>query len=854
MSVRPERAPDLAPSHNLPLQLTTFVGREQALVELGHLLARSRLLTLTGPPGIGKTRLAVHIADEALDGFADGVWLVELASLADPSLVPQVVAEVLGVHEEPGRPLLATLTDAVRSRQLLLVLDNCEHLIVACAALADTLLRTCPHLVVLATSREGLGITGETAWPVTSLAVPADARVATPEDVAALRQSEAVQLFVERARAAVPSFTLTERNVGVVAQICHRLDGIPLALELAAARARVLSIDQLAARLDDAVVGRRDTSTSDRFRLLTGGSRVASPRQQTLRAAIEWSYALLSEQERVLLRRLSVFAGGWTLGAAESVCAGDGLDGDEVFGLLLDLVDKSLVVADPEGVEARYRLLETLRQYGTERLREAGEEAAVRNRHLAWCVMVTEEMARRIDGGEQSVWLGWLEWEHDNFRVALAWSLAESSRDALNAEERAEAGLRLAGALGWFWYLRGYLGEGRRWLGGVLAANAAEPTAPRARALTLAGLLAENQGEYRQAEALLREGLAQARQVDDAPGVARALTVLGLVARNVGQYEEATAFLEDGVEAARGCGERWIEMVSLLWLGSVARYQGNAQRATELLDASLAVSHALGDEIIRLRILSHRGMVAHAQGQDQRATGLLDESLALARRVGSKWGTAVALTDLGIVASAQGDADRATACCVDGLVLFRDLGDRWGIARVLHTLGRLAAAAGDVDRAARLYVASALLREAIGAPPRLAERPDYERDLAAARARLGEAAFTAARAAGQAMSPEAAIEYALAAGRPATNTVTSPAAETVPVVAGPSTVLTRRELEVTALIAQGLTNRSIAEQLVISEWTVDSHVRHILAKLDFRSRAQVATWVIEQGLATLDPS
>jgi non-specific serine/threonine protein kinase len=866
-----EQGDDLAARrHNLPLQLTSFVGREHALAELGHLLARTRLLTLTGPPGVGKTRLALQLADEALDAFADGVWLVELAPLADPSLVPQAVAEALGVQEQPRRPLVDTLADALRAQQVLLVLDDCEHLVASSAALADSLLRACPQVEILATSREVLGIAGESTWPVPSLAVPADARAATADDAAAVGQSEAVRLFVERARSAQPSFTLTQRNAGAVAQVCQRLDGIPLALELAAARVRALSAEQLAARLDDVVVGPSDASTGDRFRLLTGGSRAALPRQQTLRAAIDWSYALLSEPERRLLRRLSVFSGGWTLEAAEAVGAGDGLAGDEVFGLLLDLVNKSLVVADPEGAEARYRLLETLRRYGTERLREAGEEAAVRTRHLAWCAALTEDLARRIDVGEQSIWLGRLEREHDNFRAALAWSLAENGRDAADTTERAELGLRLAGALGWFWYLHSYLAEGRRWLSSLLAATERGPRPSRVRALALAGLLAENQGDYRLADALLRESLAQARQVDDAPGVARALTLLGLVARNVGEYEQATALLEEGLATARGCGERWIEMVSLLWLGSVARYRGDAQRATRLLDASLEASRVLGDEVIRLRILYHRGMVAHAQGQDERATELLEESLALARRVGSKWGAAVALTDLGIVASAQGAVDRATACYVDGLVLFRDIGDRWGIARGLHSLGRLAAAAGEVERAARLYVASAVLREAIGAPPRLSERPDYERDLAAVRTRLGEAAFAAARAAGQAMSLEAAIDDALGAGHPASTTVARPSAEPVqpvepvepvePVAADPSagrstrpTPLTRRELEVAALVAQGLTNRQIAEQLVISEWTVDSHVRHILNKLDFRSRAQVATWAVEQRLPGSTP-
>jgi non-specific serine/threonine protein kinase len=364
---RPARASPAR--HNLPLQLTSFVGREQALAEVGQLLATTRLLTLTGAPGVGKTRLALQVADEMWDAYADGVWLVELAALADPALVPQAVAAVLGVQEPPGRPLLGTLAEALRAQQVLLVLDNCEHLLAACATLADQLLRAGPHLEILATSREALAVAGETTWRVPSLAVPADAP-ASGDGGATLVECEAVRLFVARACAAVPSFTLTERNAGAVGHVCRRLDGIPLALELAAARVRALPVEQLAVRLDD------------RFRLLAGGSRAALPRQQTLRAAVDWSYALLPEAEQVLLRRLAVFAGGWTLEAAEAVCAGDGLAPENVLELLVELVNKSLVLAEEAGGERRFRLLETLRQYAWEKLQAAGEEAAVRGRHL----------------------------------------------------------------------------------------------------------------------------------------------------------------------------------------------------------------------------------------------------------------------------------------------------------------------------------------------------------------------------------------------------------------------------------------------------------------------------------------
>jgi len=393
----PLRSLDALPN-NLPRQLTSFIGREREMAEVKRLLTTTRLLTLTGSGGCGKTRLALQVAADLVEEFANGVWLVELAALTDPALVPQAVASALGVREEPGRPLLATLSDYLKAKRLLLLLDNCEHLVAACAYLAEALLRACPHLRILATSREALNIAGETVWRVPSLSLPDLLHLPSVEH---LTQYEAVRLFIERALISRPDFVLTSQGAPSVAQVCHRLDGIPLAIELAAARVKVLSVEQIAARLDN------------RFRLLTSGSRTALPRQKTLRAAIDWSYDLLSETERMVLRRLSVFAGGWTLEAAEAICVGEGIEWHEVLDPLMQLVDKSLVMMEEQGGTVRYRLLETVRQYGRDKLPASGEADVVRGRHRDWYLALAERAEPELLGSNQAVWLERLETEHD---------------------------------------------------------------------------------------------------------------------------------------------------------------------------------------------------------------------------------------------------------------------------------------------------------------------------------------------------------------------------------------------------------------------------------------------------------
>ncbi|MCI0354796.1 MAG: AfsR/SARP family transcriptional regulator, partial [Acidobacteria bacterium] len=442
-------APPFPPTrrHNLPIPLTSFIGRVHEQAEVQRLLTTTRLLTLAGPGGCGKSRLALVVAADQVADYPDGAWLVELAALADPLLLPQAVATTLDVREEPQRPLIATLTNALQSRVLLLVLDNCEHLIDACAHLVQTLLGACPQLQILATSREALGLAGETVWPVPPLSLPDSRHLPSIEW---LGQAEAIQLFVERAGAALPTFALTDENAPAVAQVCQRLDGMPLAIELAAARVKVLTVPQIAARLDDC------------FKLLAAGSRTIVSRHQTLRAAIDWSYELLSEQERVLFQRLAVFEGGFTLEATEGVCAGRGIEPDDILELLSHLVDKSLVVVgtQQQGREARYRLLETIRQYARDKLLGSAEAEIIRQQHAAYYLTLAEQAELKLQGLEQLAWLDRLEVEHDNLRAALRWSQAEA--------QAGETGLRLAGTLGLFWYLHGHWSEGRGWLESML--------------------------------------------------------------------------------------------------------------------------------------------------------------------------------------------------------------------------------------------------------------------------------------------------------------------------------------------------------------------------------------------------
>jgi predicted ATPase/class 3 adenylate cyclase len=685
--------------NNLPQQLTSFIGRAKEIAEIEALLVKNRLLTLTGSGGSGKTRLSLHVAAESLAQFPDGAWFVELAPLADPGVVSQTVATVVGVKEEAGKPIIQTLTEHLKSKRMLLLLDNCEHLLNACATLADTLVRQCPEVRILASSREALGIAGEQTYRVPSLSLPDRKQAQTTRS---LSTYESVQLFIDRALAARADFRVTNQNAPALASLCHHLDGIPLAIELAAARARSLSVEEIDGKLDQ------------RFRLLIGGSRMALPRQQTLRACIDWSYALLPAPEQRLLQRLSVFAGGWTLAAAEQV-GGERAAEWEVFDLLTSLSDKNLVVAEQIDGHSRYRLLETVQQYARERLAEDGSGEVVRERHRDYFLALAEEAKPKLNGVEQAAWLRRLEEEYDNFRAGLNWSIVEAG---------SEKGLRLCTALLRFWAMREHLSEGMEWFVRVLGkAGAEERTQERANALNAAGILARYRGDYLATRRLHEESLAIARQLGDRRGMAASLSNLGIVATE----------------------------------------QNDQPAARALYEECLAIMRQLGDRRGIAASLGNLGNVAVDLGDYRTARALYEEGLAIMRELGDLWDIAISLNNLGSMAHDEGDYSAARAQIEESLAIRSELGDRRGIAHSLEGLAAVVATLGDSLCAARIWGAAERLRREIGSPPPPNELPRYCQCVAAARAALGDdATFDRAWQDGRALTVEQAIELALA--------------------------------------------------------------------------------------------
>ena len=713
--------------NNLPLQLTSFIGREKEIAEVKGLFSATRLLTLTGSGGCGKTRLGLHVVADLLEGYAEGVWVVELAPLSDPSLVTQEVASVLGIREESGESLMGSpdapsstsgvdsllnrLTNYLKSKGLLLFLDNCEHLIEACIKLVDILLHSCPNLKILVASREALGIAGESAYRVPSLSLPDPGNMPSVENLA---KYESVNLFIDRAVAAVSTFRINEDKGAAVAQICHRLDGIPLAIELAAVRVKSLSVEEIKSRLDD------------NFRLLTGGSRSALPRQQTLRATIDWSNNLLSEPEKALLNRMSVFSGGWTLSAAEAVCADEDNVGvnshihlDEVLDLLTSLVDKSLVIAEEvssfgEGGKTRYHMLEMVRGYGRERLVESGDSERVRDLHLDFFLRFAEEAESQIQGeADRKVW-SQLEEEHDNVRGALEWSRGSG---------RIEEGLRTAGALLEFWYVQGYHSEGSKWLEGILAEESETSASVRAKALIGAGFLTGLQGDRNRAQKHLEESLILYREMGDKKGIAQSLRHLGSLKYEIeGDYEGGATFLEESL--------------------SLFRELEDSQNVAKLLVF-------LGDTRLR-------------QGNLEKARVLVEEALTLSREPGRKIGVGSALYVLGRVVGSGGDYRRATELYKETIGFIRKRGIKYPLHFRLEALGEVAIALDQPERGARLLGAAETLRQDLGVflvSPY--DRVNHERSVAALHEALDEKAFEAAWAEGRAMTLEDAISYAL---------------------------------------------------------------------------------------------
>jgi non-specific serine/threonine protein kinase len=736
------------PPSNLPAALTSFVGRERELAAIAGLLDSARLLTLTGPGGTGKSRLGLRAAEDMLGRFPDGVWLIELAPLPEPALVVQTVASVLGVREEPDRSLQASLASHLREKRLLLVLDNCEHLIASCAQLADALLRACPQLRILASSREPLGIGGEAIFRVPPLAAPDDDQTLPIDQLA---QMEAVRLFAERARAIQPAFQVTQGNASALAQICRRLDGIPLAIELAAARVRVLTVEQIAARLDD------------RFRLLSGGSRTALPRHQTLQALIDWSYDLLTDQERVLLRRLAVFVGGWTLEAAEAVCAdpdapvadGRSLQSTDILDLLTRLIDKSLVLVEECNDGLRYRRLEMIRQYTLAKLAASDEADTLRQRHAEYYLALAEADAAPI---ARDAWIEKLEAEYDNLRAALAWSQS--------AAGGAQLGLCLALTVSGFWFGRGYWAEAHSWLQGALAhpeAQRDEYTKLRAEALHALGFLSALQGDYATGQRYIAESLKLAEQLNDRLAIGWSKFRQGWLAREQGDAVLARQRLQESLEYYRELDIPWGVAWVLVTLGEVAVMSEDAQWAKELLEEGLAMQRQLDILEGIAWALNHLGHVAQLEGDAERATRLHNQSIPLFRASASQnlgnLGLAWAFQSLGETALGTGAPRLARQHLEEALSVFHNLGDRMGMAWCLAGLGSAAALDEEPERAVRLWGAAEALRQAIGCRPAPAARATYERLVAEGRAQLGDA-FDTAWAEGQALSLDRALAEA----------------------------------------------------------------------------------------------
>lgn len=773
-----KRAPETL-SGNLPAPLTSFVGRGREVADIKAGLSQARLVTLLGAGGSGKTRLALRVAAEVATEFPDGVWFVDLAPLADPALVPRAVATVLGVKEQARRPLADTLVEYVKPQRMLLILDNCEQVTRACADLCIAVLQACPEVRVLTTTREALKVHGEMKWLVPPLALPE--KQARPSlDV--LSQYDAVQLFVERARLSRPTFRLTETNAAPALEICRRLDGLPLAIELTAARLNVLSLEEILDRL------------SGSLRLLTVDERGIPERHQTARSAIDWSYQLLTPAERILFDRLSAFAGGCALEAAEVVCSGGGIAADDILDLLSHLVDKSMVVVseDDDGT-VRYRLLETLREFGRDRLAASGESTRIRVEHSRYFRTFAENARPGLPGARSTAVYDRFERDHDNFRTALDW--------LVNSED-AQGGLHLAVALTGFWIMRGYFNEGRTALARILRMPAASPTnSMRGDALDAAGRLARVHADYAEARALFEEALAIHHELGDRGKAAGTLGHLGVVSWDQGDWSAARAFHEQSLAISRELGhERGIAR-ALNNLGLAAQQQGDYPRAGSLYGEAYEMLKTLGDQYGIANTLNNRANVAHEQGQYETARAFHEEGLAIRRALGDRIGLAFSLSNLGNVLNDMGDAARARALYEESLTICRDLGARremsnalnglgnvareagdtaaayayyaeclsirqslghtLGIAKSLESFVTLAAALGQPLRAVRLAGSAAVLREVLRIPQTPVSADESSRELQAIRSSVGESAYETAWQEGRTQSLEQAVADAL---------------------------------------------------------------------------------------------
>jgi predicted ATPase/DNA-binding CsgD family transcriptional regulator len=854
--------------NNLPVSLTSLIGREQEVQAIHALLSRSdvRLLTLTGTAGVGKTRLALEVAQELVNNFADGVYIVSLAPISDPALVIPTIAHSIGLMESGSQPVLELLKLSQRDKQRLLVLDNFEHVITAAPLLAE-LLEACPDLKLLITSREMLRLRGEYQFAVLPLALP-DPKCLP--DARSLLHVPAVNLFLQRAQAIRSDFQLTTDNVATIAQICLRLDGLPLAIELAAARVKVLAPQALLARLDR------------RLHVLTGGARDLPLRQRTLRNTLAWSYELLPVEEQELFRRLSVFVGGCQLEAVEAMSRTLGDDTIPIWQGVSSLIDKSLLQPmDQVGEGPRLIMLETIREYGLESLAAHGEEEATREAHAAYYLRLSQEAEQNLVGAEQAVWLDRLEREHDNLRAALRWSLEQGE-----AGHSKELALRLGGALQLFWILRGHFNEGVTFLERALAGSQGVIVSVRAKALRAAMWLALNRGDIDRAETLCEESLELSRELGDAAGIADTLSALGHVAMDRGDLDAARSSMEEAVTLARKMGDKWRIASGIHDLAWVCLERGEYARARAMYEECLVVFRELGDKVgidvslyqmalglffsqgdqeqvpsLQEESLEHwdsqggnaywsslAGLLALQQGDAAQARSLLEESVALFKKMGDRRYTARSLSSLARVEAVQSNYAAARALYEESVALCREVGYILGIASALEGLAGVVAAQGELAWSARLWGAAEALREVRRTPLPPVYRVDYERSVAAARIQLGEQAFAAAWTEGRMMS----LEQVLAAQGTAEilELIPTEPSSSPPVPMPPTSPvgLTTREMDVLRLLAQGLTSAQIAERLVIGLVTVNSHVRSIYSKLGVTSRSAATRYALEHQL------
>jgi predicted ATPase/class 3 adenylate cyclase/DNA-binding CsgD family transcriptional regulator len=855
--------------NNLPIQLTSFIGREKELEDVKRLLQNTRILTLIGPGGTGKTRLSIQAAGELLDQYPDGAWFVELAPILDPQLIQRTTAMALGLRDEPQRPVIDMLCDFLREKKMLIILDNCEHLVDACARMVDQILHATADIRILASSREALGIGGEVTYRVPSLQFPDLAHL---PPIGVLNQYEAIRLFIDRATAAVPTFAVTNDNVPALAQVCFHLDGIPLALELAAAKIRVLSLEQIAKRLDD------------RFRLLIGGSRTVLERHQTLRAAIDWSYNLLTQAEQALFQRLAVFVGGWTLDAAESVCDGGGINSEDVLNLLEQLVNKSLVLTEEAGREVRYHMLETIRQYAHEKLLAAQGIEAVRDKHLAYFVKLVEQAEPELYRSNQVFWLNKLDDELDNFRLALDWALSTD----------VEAGLWIA-AIPWrFWDTRGYIQQLEDWLRQLLerhtiadalhaqsiaiysychyrqgdfseASRLAESSLQMSTALSnrqleafclsLLGMITLQQGNPGKGTPLLEQGLAMYRVLGDKIGQANALEWL---AYNANNSERAMAFTKETLELFRELDNLNGIAVCLNMLSETALGSGDFSSPAAWLEESLSISRQLGNRTTEGYALHSSGCLAYWQGNYQQANSFFREESLLAEKTGDQFQNFWAHVNMGYSALRQGEIQLAREMFEKSIRTAQKADITTSLVFAVEGLASLNVNQLQPERAIRLFAWADTMRKTSGHPRPSVEQRSVERDLAAIRSKLDDAVFAKLSEAGQAMTAEQAIALALEPSEEIMEIKIQYPAENIFPTTLPSQRelekqkyggLTARERDVAAQIAQGKSNQTIAADLFLSLKTVEAHVTRILSKLGFTSRAQIAAWAVARGLA-----